>query len=336
MICDRKYNYRIATYTLTNTSGWSATTIIAEFPQPSDLKANAISNSEIHLSWEDNCSFESGFIIERDDGNGFIEIARTKDDVTEFADTGLKYDTRYRYRVAAYTSKNKSRYTQEDSALAVGALLDYDGNQYKVVQIGEQIWMAENLKVTHFRDGSPIINVKDSSRAKLTTGSTYCIYNNNTSNEVDTYGALYNWHAVSDDRNIAPEGWHIPTYEDWKELYLALGGGGEETMDSRLAILDWGQASSKLWGSYKLWGLDSTYKEFFKNSFTALPGGKRVYSPEGTYVDYHMGGVAYFWSSTELIGSTMASSLTLIIGTGALLMPADDKSSALSVRCVRD
>ncbi|MBT5269507.1 MAG: hypothetical protein HOL70_08685, partial [Candidatus Marinimicrobia bacterium] len=100
---------------------------------------------------------------------------------------------------------------------------DIDGNVYETVKIGDQIWMAENLKVTHYRDGSAITQVTDNTAWSNLSTEAYCIYDNNASNEVDTYGALYNWYAVSDGRNIAPEGWHVPTDAEWKELEMYLG-----------------------------------------------------------------------------------------------------------------
>lgn len=87
---------------------------------------------------------------------------------------------------------------------------DIDGNTYDIIKIGNQWWMAENLKVTHYQNGDPIPNVISSSDwVNLKTGA-YCIYDNNFAN-VATYGRLYNWYAVVDKRNIAPKGWHVPT-----------------------------------------------------------------------------------------------------------------------------
>ena len=86
---------------------------------------------------------------------------------------------------------------------------DVDGNVYPTVKIGNQIWMAENLKVTHFRNGDPIPNHTDDAEWD-TPNSAWCAYDNETSN-VEIYGRLYNWFAVNDSRGLAPEGWHVPT-----------------------------------------------------------------------------------------------------------------------------
>lgn len=99
---------------------------------------------------------------------------------------------------------------------------DGDGNNYPVVQIGTQIWMAENLKTTKYNDGSPIPNVTDGATWASLTKDAYCWYNNDISNK-DKYGALYNWHAVYTNK-LAPKGWHVPTDEEWVTLSESLGG----------------------------------------------------------------------------------------------------------------
>jgi len=104
----------------------------------------------------------------------------------------------------------------------ITTVTDIDGNVYKTVKIGDQWWMAENLKVRHYRNGDPIPHeINNVEWIMLTTGA-YCYYDNDSSHAAD-YGALYNWYTVSDFRNIAPEGWHVPTDEEWKELEMALG-----------------------------------------------------------------------------------------------------------------
>ena len=84
-------------------------------------------------------------------------------------------------------------------------IVDIDGNTYLAIKIGNQWWISENLKVTHYRNGDPIPNVTDSTEwINLTTGA-YCNYDNDPSNG-DIYGHLYNWYAVDDSRGLAPEG----------------------------------------------------------------------------------------------------------------------------------
>ena len=111
----------------------------------------------------------------------------------------------------------------DDSVTANGdrtdTITDIDGNVYEIIKIGNQWWMAENLKVTRYSNGDAIPNITDGSEwTNLTTGA-YCVYNNENNNN-STYGLLYNWYAIADGRNIAPEGWHIPTDAEWKELEM--------------------------------------------------------------------------------------------------------------------
>ena len=93
---------------------------------------------------------------------------------------------------------------------ATSTMTDQDGNVYETVKIGNQWWMAENLKVTQYRNGDAIPNVTDADQWSSLTAGAYCGYENNLGN-VSTYGCLYNWYAVNDSRNIAPSGWQVPT-----------------------------------------------------------------------------------------------------------------------------
>jgi uncharacterized protein (TIGR02145 family) len=112
---------------------------------------------------------------------------------------------------------------------------DYDGNTYNAVIIGNQTWLAENLKVTHYPDGTPIPLVEDGNEwGNLNHNDpAYCFYNNNANGERDIYGALYTWEAAMGGeivyfqerhQGVCPDGWHIPTVSEWTELSEYLGG----------------------------------------------------------------------------------------------------------------
>jgi uncharacterized protein (TIGR02145 family) len=96
---------------------------------------------------------------------------------------------------------------------------DIDGHVYPTVTIGNKVWMAANLRVTRYRNGHAIPLVTDS--IFWSKNPARCYYNNDTAG-VDTYGFLYNWYAINDSRNIAPEGWHIPTDEEITALTIEL------------------------------------------------------------------------------------------------------------------
>src|SRR5664280_1230387 len=103
-----------------------------------------------------------------------------------------------------------------------GTMTDQDGNEYKTITIGTQTWMAENLRTTKYRDGTVIPNISYGAWDTHFTGA-YCTYNNtNDAVSIATHGRLYNWNAVTDSRNIAPAGWHVPTDAEWTTLTLSL------------------------------------------------------------------------------------------------------------------
>ncbi|NQU67515.1 MAG: fibrobacter succinogenes major paralogous domain-containing protein [Candidatus Marinimicrobia bacterium] len=163
---------------------------------------------------------------------------------------------------------------------------DIDNNTYQTVQIGEQCWMVENLKVTHYQNGDPIpTDYSDSEWASLddTETGAYAVYYDDPSNAV-SYGNLYNWYAVDDARDICPEGWHVPTDLEWTELTDYLGGttvaGGK--MKSTGAI----ENGDGLWYAPNTGATN-------ESGFTALPAGYRG-------IDAFYGGMGYYgryWSS---------------------------------------
>ena len=329
---DQTYSYRVAAYTTGNTSSWATIIAATEFPAPTNLSATAISDSEIELTWTDNTGYELGFKIERDAGSGFTEIGTVLSDVTEYTDSGLEYGTEYTYRIAGYTAENQSEFSATATATATtGVVIDYDGNIYQIIQIGDQFWMAENLKVTHYRDGTAITNVTDSGTWGTLTTEAYCIYNNNGSNEIDTYGALYNWYAVADIRNIAPNGWHVPTNDEWEELEMALGRSPNESDSTGYRGTNEG---SKLAGNADLWdsGVLLNDSEFGSSGFTALPGGYRHY-PSGNY--YYQGSMAYFLSATSE-QSGRAWCFNLHYDDSRVYRSTHYKSHGFAVRLLRD
>jgi uncharacterized protein (TIGR02145 family) len=210
---------------------------------------------------------------------------------------------------------------------ATGTMTDIDGNVYKTIKIGNQVWMAENLKVTRYRNGDPIPSVTSKSQWENLRSGAYCAYNNDNGN-VATYGLLYNWYAVDDGRNIAPEGWHVPTDEEWKELEMHLGMSRSEADDTGWRGTDEGgklkEAGTAHWNSPNTGATNSS-------GFTALPGGFR--SRSGAF--FNVGYIVYWWSATASIGST-AWSRYLGYDNSAVGRRSSYKRSGFSVRLVRD
>jgi uncharacterized protein (TIGR02145 family) len=223
----------------------------------------------------------------------------------------------------------KFKVIADDDPYGVITVTDIDGNVYQTVQIGDQLWMAENLKVTHYRNGDAIpTNYTNLQWVDLFTCA-YCIYNDEPAN-ADTYGNLYNWYAVDDSRNIAPEGWHVPTDEEIKEMEMALG-----MSQSQADATGWRGTNegSKLAGNADLWtnGALENNAEFGTSGFSFLPGGYRG-CDSGDY--YSMSLYGYFWSASE--SGSYAWGRDLYYNRTDVNRHASDKRRGYSVRCVRD
>jgi len=209
-------------------------------------------------------------------------------------------------------------------------LIDIDGNEYVTVKIGDQWWMAENLRVTYYRDGNPIPNITDDAEwSNLTTGA-YCNYDND-STHISTYGRLYNWYTVNDNRGLAPEGWHVPTDEEWKELEMYCGMSRSELDD--VAWRSSGDVGAKLKETGTTHWISPNAGATNASGFTALPGGYRYIN--GDF--YNLGYLASLWASTEDKDSTTNAwhreidyNVTWVARYGY------SKRAGLSIRCLRD
>ncbi len=194
---------------------------------------------------------------------------------------------------------------------------DIDGNIYQTVKIGGQVWMAENLKVTRYRNGEAIPRVTvDSLWPKLRSGA-WCSYNNDNSH-AGLYGNLYNWYAVNDGRNIAPEGWHVPTDDEWQMLVDYLGG--KDAAGGKMK-----QIGATLWQGPNTGASN-------ESGFCGLPGGYRNYR-NGQF--NYIGVYALFWSSTQ--GTDWyAFYRELTHSYASVNRNYGDKPNGFSVRCIRD
>ena len=202
-----------------------------------------------------------------------------------------------------------------------GHVIDADGNAYPTVKIGDQEWMAENLRVTHYRNGDPIPKVTDNSVwGGLTTGAR-CYYNQDSVLNNPVYGPLYNWHACVDVRKLCPTGWHLPTAAifsgtgDWNKLETYLGGPDVAGGKMKTSIL----YSSPNIGATNLSG------------FSGLPGGGRA--GDGGFVNIEE--YALWWSSSNDVPGEAACRM-LYNGSASLIAGSAEKIVGLSVRCMKD
>ena len=214
----------------------------------------------------------------------------------------------------------------------MSTVTDIDGNIYNTVQIGNQCWMKENLKVTTYQNGTPIPNVTDPNTWLHFFNGAYVWYDNDTSWK-DLYGGLYNWYAAVDSDGLCPTGWHVPEYDELGILTDFIGGTGpphgDELKSCRQvnSYLGWNCNTS----DQPRWNQHSIHYGTDDFGFSGLPGGWRTII--GTF-DY-IGKYGYWWSSSG-IQTYYAWSFFLVYYSGAVAVGQNIKRWGLSVRCVKD
>ena len=194
---------------------------------------------------------------------------------------------------------------------------DSDGNSYAVVKIGDQVWMAENLRTTRFNDGTPIPLVTDAVEWINLTSPAYCWQNNDIGNK-SVYGALYTWYTVKSDK-LCPSGWHVPTDAEWTILENKLGGrtvaGGKMK-----------ETGTEHW-------LDPNIDATNESGFNALPGGWR----DGFTANYYIIGLAGMWWTSQETVPVLPYWREIYNNSGDILQKSSgDPSYGLSVRCIKN
>ena len=220
------------------------------------------------------------------------------------------------YYVRAYAVNSAGTSYGNEITFTSGQLTDVDGNTYNVVTIGDQVWMKENLKVTKYKDATDIPLVTDGDTWFQTDDPGYSWYENDEATYAETYGAMYNWYTVSTGK-LCPEGWHVPTDEEWTTLTDYLGGEG--VAGGKLK-----EAGTSHWESPNTDATNET-------GFTALPGGYR--SNGGQF--YALESQGNWWTSSEddnvyVWGRRMDHS-DAIVDRGH-----SNKNFGKSVRCIKD
>lgn len=203
---------------------------------------------------------------------------------------------------------------------------DIEGNVYQTVKIGNQWWMAEDLKVTKYRNGNPIRNAQSLADWPDTIAA-YCLYDNNPS----APGLLYNFYAVQDTGNIAPAGWHIPTDAEWKTLEITLGMSQAEADKLTWRGTDQGEqlkvASPGGWTRFgDVWSTNSS-------GFTALAGGCRLFN--GVYADPGLFATGFWWTST-LYAEKEGFYRYLDYKSTEVFRSHEVKNYGMAIRCVKD
>ena len=207
---------------------------------------------------------------------------------------------------------------KKDDANPANTVTDIDGNVYHTVSIGTQVWMVENLKVTHYRNGEPIPNITDNNQwNNLHTGA-YRDYDDTPDNSI-TYGRLYNFYTIEDSRNLCPGGWHVPTDIEWRILREYLGG-----INAGYMLKD---TTTNHWHSPNTGATNHS-------GFTALPGGQfDIYRGKFS----HIGLAGVWWSSTE-IKPLFAAFWVMEYNNQNMTSTNNGRlgNFGLSIRCVKD
>ncbi|MBI9054494.1 MAG: fibrobacter succinogenes major paralogous domain-containing protein [Bacteroidales bacterium] len=199
---------------------------------------------------------------------------------------------------------------------------DFEGNSYEGVKIGNQLWMGENLKTTHYANGDEIEDGSDLSDYSGEVEPKYWFAYDDDLNNIDTYGRLYTWYVATDERNVCPDGWHIPSHDDWAELFTFLGG-----VDNAGGKLK--EIGLEHWNEPNNWATDEV-------NFKGLPAGGRYYASK-SYMD--IGKKGHWWSTEEFeyLGElTHARDQVIEYDERKVSSYADTKKFGYSIRCIKD
>jgi uncharacterized protein (TIGR02145 family) len=231
--------------------------------------------------------------------------------------TGFLPGVQYYIKAYAVNTKGESLGAQVDFTTPL-KLTDYDNNSYETVKIGSQLWMAENLKTTRYKNGE-VIGTTTPATISISGESTpeyQWAYNGDESN-VTVYGRLYTGYVISDSRGICPDGWHVPTAVEFTNLISFLGG--EDIAGGQVK-----EAGITYWNTPNTGATNVTL-------FSALPGGDRY--TEGTFET--LGTNCLFWSSTEY-SQDRFTNMILQNTTRTFTSSFNNKQNGLAVRCLKD
>lgn len=256
--------------------------------------------------------------------------------------TGLTHGTTYYVRAYATNSAgtaygNQLYFTTTVSdgqpCYNVPTVTDYDGNTYNTVKIGNQCWMKENLRTTHYTNG---IKISRSNSGSYVTA--YYQYPNNNYSNINTYGLLYNWSAVMNESNsnnnnpsgiqgICPIGWHVPSDAEWRQLANYVRSKNDYFCGNDSANIANALASTIGWESYP-YGCFPGNNPSTNNAtgFSAMPAGYYGFDNFGFW--------AYFWSTTQT-SDTYAHSFILKYDDTDVYHYTYNKQHGFSIRCVR-
>jgi len=235
----------------------------------------------------------------------------------------------------------RKRYIQGDG------VTDIDGNEYPTVIIGEQEWMAKNLRTTRYRDETEIESGLSNSEWQSTSSGAMAVQPygsitglNSEEEVVEAYGRLYNWHAVSAPGGLCPDGWRVPTDDDWIQLLAYADSLGYPNASVSLgaanALKSRRQEGTILgppWDTveHPSWRYHATHRGRDIFGFSGHGGGYRIFNGNFDFVAVY----GYWWTSTETT-ATSAPSRSMFHGSGEVSRLNLTKQFGMSVRCLRE
>lgn len=227
-----------------------------------------------------------------------------------------------------------TRLIEHNPYLTYGILRDTDGNVYPTIAIGKQVWMAENLRTTRYSNGELIPYLPTNAQWESTTTGAQSVYNNSTHPDtILKYGRLYNFYAVSDNRHLAPKGWHVASDIEWMKLikYISEHLGNSPSVGKALAAsTEWAWVSDKeVFSDLLAIGADPSFNN--SSGFSGMPGGYRAdfggFNSMSRYGDW--------WTSTQEDAKTAWSRYMYFYYNG-VYWSRDALNYGFAVRCVKD
>ncbi len=304
---------------------------------------NGLGSGVFYIVVKTNNNFYTGKIIGESNSNGNIQIRygsnsgivaseSIKNPKSTYAEVIMQYETGDRLKLTAVSGIYSTVVTDipTDNKIIEFTFInctDGDNNNYPVIGIGTQTWMAENLKTTKYNDNTAIPIVSDNAAWAGLSTPAYCWHNNDEATNKNIYGALYNWYSVSattnGDKNVCPTGWHVPSDEEWTILTDYVGG--ESVAGGKLK-----ENGTIHWDSPNTAASNSS-------GYTALPAGYRYYA-DGSFdgVGYGVNKCGYWWSSTEGSATGAWARGMFYDYSSVYRSISQSKNGAFSVRCLQD
>lgn len=220
--------------------------------------------------------------------------------------------------LASCNKDDSDKATWLNPSLTYGSVTDQEGNKYATIRIGNQEWMAENLKTTKYCNGDPIPNVMNNTLWQNLVNGAWVHYNNDSQYDT-TYGKLYNWFTVNDSRNVCPCGWHVPTIAEWNLLIDYLGYSEDAGRKMKSAM-----ANDTISPDYQ----DANNE----SGFSGLMGGYRFSNGNFYWIAFD----GYWWSSSVHHVSNLPWSLWLYVESSIAGLITNHKQMGCSIRCLKD